>query len=51
LKIRDSRFKIQETANAANGPANGGKGDQTVASGAEIGEKREKGSSEANQVM
>ena len=48
--IEDSRFRIQETAIATNGPANGRKGEETVVSGAEIAEKREKRSNEANQV-
>ncbi|MGO9273048.1 MAG: hypothetical protein ACLQOO_22900 [Terriglobia bacterium] len=49
--IQDSRFRIQETAIATNGPANGPKGEETVVSGAEIAEKREKRSNEASQVL
>ncbi len=62
--IEDSRFKIQETeiqetkvrgtkiqetAVATNGPANGPKREETMVSGAEIAEKREIRSNEANQ--
>jgi len=46
--VVDSRSKIQETAIATNGQANGAKGDETAVSGAASAEKIENGSNEPN---